>query len=80
MRALLSLVAGGPVRVATSAAAIVTCAFLLAGNGGDLVRAAWFAFLWLGAFALAFGTLAMIGAATGVVNETPAPTREADHG
>ncbi|KQQ32069.1 hypothetical protein ASF58_11050 [Methylobacterium sp. Leaf125] len=81
MRGLLALIAGGPGRVATSAAFAVTCAFLLAGNGGDLARAAWYAFLWLSAFALAFGTLAFVGAATGVADgaSTPAP-KEADNG
>ncbi|SFV12790.1 MULTISPECIES: hypothetical protein [unclassified Methylobacterium] len=81
MRAFLSLTCGGPGRVAVSAAFAVTCAFLLAGNGGDLVRAAWYAFLWLGAFALAFGTLAFVAAATGVADGTPTPApKEADNG
>ncbi|WP_311274026.1 hypothetical protein [Methylobacterium sp. WCS2018Hpa-22] len=72
MRALLSLVAGGPGRVATTAAAIVVIVFVLAGHGWDLVRASWFALIFAGAFA--FAVLAMIGAATGVADgDSPVP-------
>lgn len=71
MRALLTLTCGGPGRVATSAAIVVTCAFLLAGNGGDLARAAWFAFLWAGSFVLLFAVLAFAAAAAGVSDEAP---------
>jgi hypothetical protein len=81
MRALLSLTCGGPGRVATSAAALVTCAFLLAGNGGDLLRAAWLALLFAAGFTFAFAVLAFVAAAAGVSDESPitAP-KEADHG
>ena len=80
MRALLTLVAGGPGRVAASAAFVVTCAFLLAGNGGDLARAAWFAFLWAGSFVLLFGVLAFAAAAAGVSDEAPVTVKEGDRG
>ncbi|BDL39093.1 hypothetical protein [Methylorubrum sp. GM97] len=82
MRALLALVAGGPGRVSTSAAAIVTCAFPLAGSGGELLRAAWHAFLWAGGFVLVWAVLAIVGNAAGVADgEAVAPaSRETDHG
>ncbi|MGW9821961.1 hypothetical protein ACUXK4_004550 [Methylorubrum extorquens] len=73
MRGLLALIAGGPGRVATTAAFAVTCAFLLAGNGGELARAAWVAFLWAGSFVLLFAILAFAAAATGVADGTPNP-------
>ena len=71
MRALLTLIAGGPGRVAASAAFAVIIAFVLAGNGWGLLRAAWVTTLALAGFTFAFAVLAMIGAATGVVDETP---------
>jgi len=73
MRGFLALIAGGAARVATSAAALVTCAFLLAGHGGELLVTLWFAFLWLGAFVIAFAVLAFAAAATGVADGPPNP-------
>ncbi|WP_043348941.1 hypothetical protein [Methylobacterium sp. B1] len=81
MRALLSLTCGGPGRVATSAGAIVAILAVASGNGCDVLRAAWVTSLVASGFVFAFAVLAMIGAATGVVDETPAPApKEADHG
>lgn len=80
MRALLSLIAGGPGRVSVSAAFAVTILFVVAGHGHELLITAWFGFLWFGAFAVAFAILAMAGAATGVDDGkagAPAP-RQAD--
>ncbi len=82
MRAVLALIAGGPGRVCTTAAFAVTCAFLLAGSGGELLRAAWHAFLWAGGFVLVWAVLAIVGNAAGVADgeaAAPAP-KEADHG
>lgn len=82
MRAVLALIAGGPGRVSVSAAFAVTCAFLLAGSGGELLRAAWHAFLWAGGFVLVWAVLAIVGNAAGVADgeaAAPAP-KEADHG
>ncbi|KQP91353.1 hypothetical protein ASF60_18080 [Methylobacterium sp. Leaf113] len=78
MRALLSLVAGGPGRVSTSAAALVIIAFVASGHGMDLLVATWFALIFAAAFCFAFAVLAMIGAATGVADgdsAIPAPRR-----
>lgn len=82
MRSLLSLIAGGPGRVATTAAFAVTILFILAGHGHELLITVWFGFLWFGAFAVAFAVLAMIGASTGVDDgKASAPaTGEADGG
>jgi uncharacterized membrane protein YkvI len=82
MRGLLSLIAGGPGRVATSAAAIVVIVFVASGHGMDLLVAAWFAGLAAAGFVFLFAVLAMIGAATGVADgDSPAPAqREADRG
>lgn len=82
MRALLSLVAGGPGRVATSAAAIVVIVFVASGHGWDLARASWFALIAAAAFTFAFAVLALIGAATGVADgDSVMPaSREADRG
>lgn len=82
MRALLTLVAGGPGRVANTAAFAVTILFVLAGHSHEMLITVWFGFLWFGAFAVAFAVLAMIGASTGVDDGkagAPAP-READRG
>ena len=71
MRALLTLIAGGPGRVAITAAAVVVIAFVLAGAGWDLARAAWVTTLFAAGFTFAFAALAMIGAAAGVSDEAP---------
>ena len=41
MRALLSTIAGGPMRAATTAGAIVVIAAVATGSGLDLLRATW---------------------------------------
>lgn len=80
MRALLNITCGGPGRVATSAGAIVLIAAVATGYGWDLFRAVWVGSLASTAFVFLFGVLAMVAAATGVCDETPAPPKEADHG
>lgn len=83
MRTLIALVAGGPLRVSTSAAALATIAFVATGNGVALAAAAIVAVIWSGAFCLVWGAMA-IGAAMAGVLESPPPAqadpREADHG
>lgn len=81
MRAVLALIAGGPGRVSVSAEFAVTCAFLLAGSGGELLRAAWHAFLWAGGFVLVWAVLALIAQAAGVADgeeAAPSPKGGAD--
>ncbi|KTS34215.1 hypothetical protein NS228_05320 [Methylobacterium indicum] len=83
MRALLALVAGGPIRVSTSAAALATIAFVATGNGAALAAAAIVAVIWSGAFCLVWGAMAIGAAMAGVLEAPPSPTvdpREADHG
>jgi hypothetical protein len=82
MRVLLSLVAGGPRRVCTTAAFTVVIVFVLAGHGMDLARSAWFALLFAAGFVFLFACLAMLAASTGVDDgraSAPAP-RETDRG
>ncbi|MEH3146476.1 MAG: hypothetical protein PGN34_14250 [Methylobacterium frigidaeris] len=83
MRAILALVAGGPLRVSTSAAALATIAFVATGNGAALAAVAIMAIIWSGAFCLVWGAMA-IGAAMAGVLESPssrtADPREVDHG
>ncbi len=83
MRAVLALIAGGHGRVCTTAAFAVTCAFLLAGSGGELTPGGLATpssgpgdSSWSGPY------LAIVGNAAGVADgeaATPAP-KEADHG
>lgn len=81
MRAILFLTCGGPGRVATTAAAIVAIAAVATGHGWDVLRAAWVTSLAASAFALLFGLLAMVAAATGVCDDQPTPApKEADRG
>lgn len=80
MRTLLSLTCGGPGRVATSAGAIVLIATVASNHGWDLFRAVWVGSIACSAFVTLFAVLAMIGAAAGVCDEPPAPTKGADHG
>ncbi|MCJ2081542.1 hypothetical protein [Methylobacterium sp. J-090] len=81
MRTFLTLVAGGPGRVATSAAALVIIAFVASGHGMDLLVATWFAGLASAGFVFLFAVLAMAGASLGIDGDSrgPAP-KEADHG
>ncbi|GJE74334.1 hypothetical protein [Methylorubrum suomiense] len=82
MRAALALVAGGPGRVSISAAAIVAIAFVLAGHGWDLARAAWHASLFVSGFVGVWAVLALIAQAAGVADDTtPSSTaaKEASH-
>ncbi|SDM90652.1 hypothetical protein SAMN05216360_104213 [Methylobacterium phyllostachyos] len=81
MRALLTLTVGGPVRVATTALAIVVIAAVASGSGWDLLRAAWMMSLAASGFTLLYAVLALVAAATGACDETPAPaSEEADRG
>ncbi|SEP04779.1 hypothetical protein SAMN02799625_04540 [Methylobacterium sp. UNC300MFChir4.1] len=80
MRALLTLTCGGPGRVATSAGAIVAILAVASGNASEVLRAGWITGIVASGFVFTFAVLAMIGAATGVCDETPAPPKEADHG
>lgn len=80
MRALLNLIAGGPGRVAITAAAVVIITFVLAGAGWDLARAAWTTTLFAAGFTFAFAVLAMVAAATGVTDEAPVTVKEGDRG
>lgn len=81
MRALLTTTLGGPGRVATTAAAIVAIMAVATGHGWDVLRAVCVTSLAASAFALLFGVLAMVAAATGVCDDqrNPAP-KEADRG
>ena len=83
MRSFLTLIAGGPGRVAVSAAGIVTCGFILDGRGDALLRAVFVTAVWGSAFVLAFLTLCVLAAACGIDVEgavaKPQP-KEADHG
>lgn len=80
MRALLALTVGGPVRVATTALAIVVIAAVASGSGWDVLRATWVMSLAASGFTLLYAVLMLVADATGVCDETPAPTKEADHG
>jgi hypothetical protein len=80
MRALLTLIAGGPGRVSTSAAAIVVIAFVAFGHGMDLLVTGWFALLAAAGFTFSFAVLAMIGAAVTDGDSTAPTPKEADRG
>lgn len=81
MRALLIVIAGGPMRAATNAAALVVIAAVATGSGWDLMRATWTMSLAESAFVTLYAILAVAAAATGACDETPAPApKEADHG
>ncbi|AWV14876.1 hypothetical protein A3862_04625 [Methylobacterium sp. XJLW] len=73
MRALLTITCGGPGRVATSAGAIVLIAAVASNHGWDLFQAVRVGSIACSAFVTLFAVLAMVGAATGVCDETPAP-------
>lgn len=81
MRALLSTIAGGPIRAATTALALVVIAAVASGSGWDLLRATWTMSLAASGFVALYAILAVAAAATGACDETPAPaSEEADHG
>jgi hypothetical protein len=75
MRAALALIAGGPLRVSTSAAALVAVGAVVGGHGLQLLAALWTLILAGAAFAVAFMALA-IGAAMAGVLETPPAAAE----
>ncbi|ACB27154.1 hypothetical protein [Methylobacterium radiotolerans] len=81
MRAFLTVIAGGPMRAATTAVAIVVIAAVATGSGLDLLRATWTMSLAVCAFVTLYAILAVAAAATGACDETPAPApEEADRG
>ncbi|KNY20341.1 hypothetical protein [Methylobacterium sp. ARG-1] len=73
MRALLSTIAGGPMRAATTAGAIVVIAAVASGSGWDLLRATWTMSLAACAFVTLYAILAVAAAATGACDDVPAP-------
>lgn len=83
MRALLATIAGGPLRVSTSAAALVAVGAVVGGHGLHLLAALWTLILAGAAFAVAFMALAIGAAMAGVLETPPAPPADsqgADHG
>lgn len=83
MRALLTLIAGGGERCATSTLAIVTLAFVATGHGWGLLLAFWHGALFASGFAVVGFALAISAQAAGVADDdrpAPATVKEADHG
>ncbi|MGE8129103.1 hypothetical protein ACQKQD_19210 [Methylobacterium sp. NPDC080182] len=81
MRALLTIIAGGPMRAATTAGALVVIAAVASWSGWDLLRATWVMSLSACAFVTLYAILAVAAAATGACDETPASApKEADRG
>lgn len=71
MRAVLSIIAGDPIRVSTSSLALVVIGAVLAGKGQALLTVVWVLALTSCAFSIAFMALAIAAAMAGAVD---APT------
>ena len=79
MRTTLTLIGGSSFRATTSAAALVTCGFLLAGYGAEFFRAMWMVALWLMAFSAVWFFLALAGSLAGTEDGVPG-SEDADRG
>lgn len=67
MRSALALIAGDPVRVSTSAAALVAVGAVAGGHGMALLAALWTLFVASAAFTVAFMALAIAAAMAGAL-------------